>query len=123
MVNPKNPMYSLMIFFHIIFSWVYAVKLHKRYKIKYRNNYYLAKFENLVENPEYNIKEICKFLNINFEYEMLSPKKSGSSYDKVEKIGFDKKSVYRWKNFMKPWINNLIIILLKKYLKEFGFND
>jgi hypothetical protein len=120
-VKENNPIYPTMIFLHIIISWIYAVKLHKKYKERYKDNYYLSKFEDLILNPEFHIKKICRFLKINFENEMLMPRKSGSSYNQNKKIGFDEKSVDRWKDFLKPEINSIITFVLKRKLVEFGY--
>jgi hypothetical protein len=47
------------------------------------DNYMRIKFEDILENPEKNIKEICDFIGIEFDYDMLpSPKHILPKYSK-----------------------------------------
>ncbi|HYJ63141.1 MAG TPA: sulfotransferase, partial [Parafilimonas sp.] len=56
-----------------------------------KKNVYLLKFEELLENPEQKVKELCDFLNIEFQQSMLLIPKIGSSivYDQ-KGLGIDK---------------------------------
>jgi len=38
-----------------------------------KEHYLFVKYENLVKNPEKVLRDICNFLNISFEYNMLTP--------------------------------------------------
>jgi hypothetical protein len=51
--------------------WVESIKLIKKFSSDYSISFYELKYEDLVNNPEYEIKNLCDFLNINFSNEMI----------------------------------------------------
>lgn len=57
-----------------------------------------VQFEKLLENPESEIKQICHFLNIDFENAMLQIPKVGSSgrQDERTRYGFDTSVISQW---------------------------
>lgn len=120
-VKPKSPFYEFMIFLHVITTWLYAVRLHKIYRVRYPANYYMSKFEDLILSPEDQIKSLCQFLNINYNSDMLNPRLSGSSYERFKGSGFDERSLNRWQTYLKPWMSRWANILCKKYLRELGY--
>ena len=117
-----SPLYTFLTVVHMTIAWFYAIKLHYEYEKRYPQNYYLLKFEDLINEPEKNIRLLCSFLDIEFQPEMLYPKMTGSSY-KAHNIvvGFDKKTLDRWKDHLKPWMNWWFLLLGKKFLKDFGY--
>jgi len=120
-VNPNNPLYTFMIVLHVTVTWLYAVRLHHKYKRRYPQNYYLSKFEDLVSEPAKYIGELCEFLNIEFDPQMLNPRHAGSSYARQSGTGFDKQTLTRWQNHLKPWMNRWLLLWSRKYLREFGY--
>lgn len=116
------PLFSLFIVLYITAAWLYAARLHYKYKRLYPNNYFLSKFEDLVKSPEENVRKLCCFLDIEFHAEMLSPPKIDSSYSKDAGTGFDQATLDRWRSYLKPWMNVGLTLLGKKYLKAFGYS-
>lgn len=103
--------------------WNYIAK-----KGYYRNSenskYKVVKFENLVNSPTQEIKSICKFININFEEEMLNISKINSSFEsnyKAEK-GFSDYVINKWKNELRPNEKKIINFLCdKKYRDKYHY--
>jgi hypothetical protein len=112
---------SLMIVLYITITWLYAVKLYFKYKKCYPRNYYLSKFEDLVSEPERSIRQLCEFLGIEFHSKMLNPRKVGSSFGPRGGAGFDRQTLDRWKDHLKPWMNTWLLFWGKKSLREFGY--
>ena len=56
-------------------------------------------FENFIKYPEKNLKDICQFLEIEFDSNMLNVPKIGSStgVDEINKLGIDKTKLGKWK--------------------------
>ena len=56
-------------------------------------------FENFIKYPEKNMKDICQFLEIEFDSNMLNVPKIGSStgVDDINKLGIDKTKLGKWK--------------------------
>jgi hypothetical protein len=119
--KPSSPMYTFMIVLHITVAWLYAVFLHKKYQRLYPNNYFLIKFEDIINNPPYSIKKMCRFLEIEFDDQMLKPKQQGSSYRQKIATGFNVTTLNRWESYLQPWMKKWMTLFTKKYLKEFGY--
>jgi hypothetical protein len=116
-----EPFASLGIVLYITIAWLYAVRLHSKYKKLYPHNYYLSKFEDLVNEPEKSVRKVCEFMGIEFHSTMLNPPKIGSSYTREEGTGFDQGTLDRWQEYLKPWMSAGLFVWGKKYLKEFGY--
>jgi len=77
--------------------------------LKYKN-IILIKYENLINQPKKTIKNICKFLNVDFSEKMINenffldgfgrPWKANSSFSKSNK-SFNSKNINRWKRILR----------------------
>lgn len=69
--------------------------------IKFKNDrrFLVVKFEDLINTPESTVNEICNFLNIKYDKEMLEVPQVGSSIGKdiAEKKGIRKDRIESWK--------------------------
>jgi hypothetical protein len=117
----SEPFMSLTIVLYITVAWLFAARLHYKYKKLYPQNYYLSKFEDLVNEPEKSVRKVCEFLGIEFNSAMLNPPKIGSSYAREEGTGFDQRTLDRWQEYLKPWMSAWLFVWSKRYLKEFGY--
>ena len=59
----------------------------------------IVRFEDLLEKPYETVRKICKFLNIEYQPQMLLVPEVGSSFDRFnpEKLGLDITKKQRWK--------------------------
>ncbi len=117
----QAPFVPVMIVMYITWAWLYAVRLHYKYKKLYPNNYYLSKFEDLVNEPEKSLPKLCDLLDIEFHSTMLNPPRVGSSYARENSPGFDQQTLTRWQDYLKPWMSGWLLLWGRKYLKEFGY--
>lgn len=120
-VKMNSPFYSFMVVLHVTVTWLYAVKLHHKYQKLFPQNYYLSKFEDLINEPEKHIRSLCEFLEIEFNPPMLNPRQVGSSYARQAGTGFDSQTLTRWQSHLKPWMNSWLLLWGRKYLREFGY--
>lgn len=105
-----RPLFSLVIVAYITMAWIYAARLHYKYKNLYPDNYYLSKFEDLVDNPDESVKDLCAFIGVEFHPSMLNPPQIGSSYDRTGRAGFDTQTLSRWQSYLKPWMSAWLIL-------------
>jgi len=117
----KAPFYSLTIVFYITFAWLWAARLHYKYARLYPNNYYLSRFEDLVQDADNSIKKLCEFLDIEFHFTMLNPPKIGSSFAPRGGAGFNEQTLDRWQGYLKPWMKVWLRLWAKRGLKRFGY--
>lgn len=89
-----------------------------------KKNVYLLKFEELLKNPEQKIKELCDFLNVEFQQSMLLIPKIGSSIVHDQKgLGIDKN---RTGHFLKELTSTEIYLCQKitaQYREKFGYDN
>jgi hypothetical protein len=98
----------------------------------YSNNYHVVKYEDIVNDPSETINQMCIFLNLEYEEEMLNMsgnkdwKGTNSSFDKdsfrgISKVGLDRREYLS--DFEKYYITIKFSSLLKFYeyevLKEY----
>lgn len=90
-------------FVHINIQITWTAMLHKR--LQKLPNYRLVRYEDIVGDPETQIRSICDFLEIEFNPDMLAPKRYGSSYEKSTGVvgeGIETSSLERWQSSIHP---------------------
>ncbi len=120
-IKPTNPFYSFVIVLHVTITWLYAVRLHQKYKKRYPQNYYLSRFEDIISEPDQYIRKLCEFLDIEFDSQMLNPRQTGSSYERQGGTGIDKQTLTRWQSYLKPWMKAWLSFWGGKHLREFDY--
>jgi len=122
------------LYLQAIFNWIDSINHIKKYSNTLpKNNYYVLKFEEIHNDPENKIKEICEFLEIPFESSMIEPERWAdlfnknfvdaniSSYSKEKVYGFDPSRSEQWKNVISDWELNLCEYLGKEQLAFAGY--
>lgn len=80
------------------------------------------KYEDVLLDPEANIKKLCDFLGIEFKARMLFPPIVDSSYGEVSaKKGFDRTRIDKWKHSISPLSAYLIKSILSAEMKTIGY--
>jgi hypothetical protein len=131
MTNMPNNLYL-----QAIFNWIDSINHIKEYSNTLpKNQYYALKFEEIHNNPNSKIKELCGFLEIPFESSMVEPERwdslfdkkfvdaNISSYSKKKVYGFDPSRSERWKNEISDWELNLCEYLAKEQLAFAGYKE
>lgn len=117
-----NPLYSAIVVMYVTVTWLYATRLDRRYSDDYPENYRLFKYEDLVERPRIQVKELCEYVGIDMDDEMMTPVKKGSSFNYSAGKGFDKEAVNRWRTQLRPWMRFWITLLGGRLMKRFGYS-
>jgi hypothetical protein len=102
--------------------WLESIYRCYRHTKRYPNNYYPLRFEDLVRDPEYNIKRVCDFLGVDFQEKMLKQIVVSRGFT-AGQAGFDAQAADRWKEYIKPWINRWFLFWFRRPLKQFGYID
>lgn len=116
-----QPLVSLLIVLYITTAWLRAARLHYRYKQRYPQNYYLAKFEDLVNQPVTQVSALCHFLGLPFDPAMLHPPTVDSSFERTDETGFDPAVLTRWQGALQPWMKGWLHLWAGRVLKKFGY--
>jgi hypothetical protein len=109
-------------FIHINIQTIWTARLHR--EMRNMPNYRLLRYEDVVNNPEVELRQLCEFLEIPFLDAMLNPHQYGSSFDKIgASKGVDKSSLERWKKSISPWTARLIDVLQKTPSRNLGYHQ
>ena len=109
---------------HTTRSWLDAARVHALAEERYPDNYTLVRFEDLVTQPESQIRRLCNFLEIPFAPAMvIQVQVVGSSYQQQHRgaAGFDPRTLERWKSSLHPALNIWFAFLGGKQMKKFGY--
>ena len=109
----------LITLIRVVFEYNWSRRIHLKHR--HDENYVLLRYEDLVLEPEKKIKEICEFLEISFEENMLFPCGKPSSHSGEIIKGFDKSRIDIWNEKIQKWEKNLINLFANKSLKEFKY--
>ena len=110
-------------FVHINIQITLTARLHR--KLEHSPNYMLVRYEDLVTDPESRIRELCDFVGIEFQNDMLQPRQFGSSFDKIghENRGIDQSSVERWRTSVSGVTAKIIDLLHIRAFRAFGYTN
>jgi len=103
------------------FLWLEGARLSRKYQRLYRDNYFVLRFEDLVQDPETHIRRLCEFSGIRFQSSMLSQRVVSRGF-RVGTSGFDADAADRWKKQIDPWINSWFAWLFDRQLKNFSYS-
>ena len=108
--------------------WHDSVKIGLSNSTKYPKNYYLLKYEDLVTKPEYIIKSICNFLEIEYYNEMLEMKnhsgwkgQNSSFNNPLHSSKMNIKSINRYKNNVHERIVWTYSLLLGELMSKLSY--
>ncbi len=106
--------YNWGLFMYVLIQWNLAIRLNRKYLQKYPRNYTSIRYEDLLLNHEQTVREVCNFLNVDFEEAMLHPPVVDSSFQNHKEHGTRKNSV--------PTIMiHLLEFSLRSKMKSFGY--
>ncbi len=115
-----GPLFALYILLETTFAWFESVSLCDQYRALYPDKYYPLKFEDLVRDPERQLRRVCEFLGVEFQDKMLNQKVVSKGFA-AGQVGFDADAADRWRSRIPPWINSWFSFLFRKQLMELGF--
>ncbi len=88
-------------FAHINLQVSWTARLHRQ--LRGHPNYRLVRYEDVVRNPESQLRSLCEFLEVDFMPSMLAPNQYGSSYGKIRgERGVDASSLEAWRRRIHP---------------------
>lgn len=101
-------------------TWADAVHRHRRYARRYPDAYRLVRFEDLVREPETEIRRVCEFLGVTIEPRMLR-QKVVSRGERLGEAGFDAGAADRWRRSIPDRDARALTWLLGRRIREMGY--
>jgi hypothetical protein len=97
--------------FETSYAWADAVNRHRALARRHPDRYRIVRFEDLVREPEVQVRAVCAFLGVEFVPSMLE-QRVVSKGDRVGETGFDAGAADRWRASVTPreaaWIGRLL---------------
>ena len=107
-------------FVHINIQVSWTAHIHT--KMKHLPNYRLVRYEDVVMQPETELRRICDFIGTDFVPGMLSPHQYGSSFESIGAgKGVDRSSLDRWQTSLQPITVKAIDLLHPAANRVFGY--
>jgi hypothetical protein len=105
----------------------YRMTSHLHEKYKSSPNYKLFTYEDLLADPERVLRDLCQFIEIDFNPDMLSPEKGqhmhqASSLTGKQQKEFDPTAAIRWQTKISPLANWTITTLTRSSMARLGYN-
>jgi hypothetical protein len=109
----------------VIAQYRRTARLHRRFR--HLTNYQLFRYEDLLAQPERTLKEVCRFIGIEFTEDLLHPerglhKHQRSSLTGKQQKGFDVSAAVRWQQAISPIDKWLITTLTKRSMKVLEYD-
>jgi hypothetical protein len=112
---------KLVILLQTTITWREGARRCRENQGKYSVNYYTQHFENLVSDPERQVKEMCDFIGVPFQSSMLEQTVVSLGFQEKQ-TGFDADAADRWKKHITPGIDAWFRFWLGDDMKKFGYS-
>ena len=115
--------YEAYMALQVSLHWIRVMQLHRQYERLYPDRYIAIKFEDLLSEPEAELRKLCAFLYIDFSDKMLKRRVVNTSFKESnqEVAGFDTSVATRWKDLIGPRTKQWFTWSCKKHLVELGY--
>jgi hypothetical protein len=110
--------------------WRSYVEMHEQlHKRLAKDQYMMLRYQDLIEEPEHRLKEICSFLGVNFEQQMLEyhqrDEEGFAEGEKSWKKGtlqpIQKNKNEEWKEELTPWQVTLVENMAGEHLQKMDY--
>lgn len=109
-------------FVHINIQVHWTARLHRR--LNGFANYKLVRYEDIVQHPEKELRQICEYLDVDYVSNMLDPHQYGSSFDTIGSgHGVSSSSLERWRTSISPWTARFMDVAHRSASRSFGYTD
>jgi len=109
----------------VIAQYRRTARLHRRFR--HLRNYRLFRYEDLLAEPEKTLRDLCKFIEVEFTHNLLHPEAGihlhqPSSLTGKQKKAFDPSAAVRWQDVISPVDKWLITALTKRAMKIMDYD-
>jgi hypothetical protein len=105
-------------------AWLRAARLHRQYLRRLGNRYLLVRYEDLVADPERELRRVCELIGVPFDESMIADiDVVGSSFsaDRHAGSGFDQERVTRWRQEIPRLWLGWFRVMAGRELRRFGY--
>lgn len=125
LLNKKYPYLKFVIrkivIFYVIIQYIWSAKIHEKFKNV--SNYKLFRYEDLVVEPEKEIRELSQFIEIEYLTDLLNPEEAMESSISGKKYrGISKAPAIHWMSIITKFEKWFINLCTYRSMKKLDFN-
>ena len=122
LLRPIGPLLSGFILLETTLAWLESVIRLERNRKRHADRYLAVRFEDLVADPEREIRRTCDFLGIAFEQPMLDQVVVSRGHN-LGHAGFDRGAAGRWRDRLGPAGRGWFRAWFGPQLRRLGYCD
>jgi hypothetical protein len=109
----------------VIAQYRRTARVHRRFR--HLGNYKLFRYEDLLAEPEKTLRDLCKFIDVEFSQDLLHPETGihlhqPSSLTGKQKKAFDPSAAVRWQGLISASDKWLITTSTKRSMRTLGYD-
>src|SRR5262249_4690099 len=109
----------------VVVQYRRTARIHRRFE--HCSNYKLFRYEDLLADPEKTLRDLCKFIDVEFRQDLLHPEAGihlhqRSSLTGEQKKAFDPSAAVRWQEIIPAFDKWLITNLTKRSMRMLGYD-
>jgi hypothetical protein len=101
-------------------AWYESVRLADRYQHSFGKRYITVRFEDLVADPEAELRGLCRSIGVAFTPEMLDQRVVSHGFG-LGRSGFDPAAAQRWRSLIDRWVELPYRLLFGRRLRRLGY--
>lgn len=115
----SEPLLKLFVLLVTTGAWRESAAIACRYRARFPERYRLQRFEDIVCDPEGQVRQICGFLGIEFQPALLE-QLVVRGFQKGD-AGFDRGAATRWREHIDAWVDAWFRLCFRRRLAELGY--
>lgn len=109
-------------FVHINIQVTWTARLHRQ--LRHRPDYQLVRYEDVINDPETQLRRVCEFVGVPFDSQMLLPNQYGSSFKEIKGgHGIARSSLGRWRTELAPLTRAAMRLMHGRANRLLGYAD
>ncbi|MSU20356.1 MAG: sulfotransferase [Pedosphaera sp.] len=126
----EHPRLAWLIKRFMVWFVIVNYRCTSRLHVRFSNipNYRLFRFEDLLAEPEKTLKEVCKFIEVEFTEDMLHPERGRHEHQRSSLTGkqqkaFDASAAILWQTIIPRFDKWAITVLTRTSMKRFDYDS
>ncbi len=117
-----GPLFASLVLLQTTGAWLESVRRLRSHARRYADSYLVVRFEDLVTDPEHQVRRLCGFLGIPFEGAMLDQIVVSHGRN-LGMAGFDREAASRWRSELGTLAATWFRIWTGRQRRSLGYGD
>ena len=115
------PLLTAFVLIETTVIWAEGAWRAARYRRAHAGRYRMVRFEDLVRNPEQELRRLCDWLGVDFQAAMLD-QRVVSVGARLGEQGIDGEAATRWRRAIPGWADRWFRVVLGQRLRALGYD-